>query len=108
MLSDTFDGKAFQAPEIEPSEYQPPCNVDVKLRFAPQVAYRIYDEFCEQDIIKNEDGSFNIEMSLPNDYWLYGYILSFGTSVDVLEPQTVRDEIARQAEKIKSKYSSKT
>jgi len=106
ILADTFDGKAFQIPEIE-QEYQPPGLVDIKLHFAPQAAYRVYDEFDERYITKNEDGSYVVAMCLPNDHWLYGYILSFGASVEVLEPQDVRDEIVRQAERIKNKYAGK-
>ena len=105
MLTDTFDNRAFPTPEIEPPEYQSPHLIEVKLYFEPHVAYRVYDEFDEQHITKNEDGSFIVTMSLPNDYWLYDYILSFGAAIEVLEPQIVRDEILRQTEKIKNKYS---
>jgi len=108
MLADKFDGKAFQVPEIEPSDHQSPLAIDVKLHFAPQVAYRVYDDFNEQNIFKNEDGSFTVAMSLPNDSGLYDYILSFGTMIEAIEPQIVRDEIIRQTEKIKNKYLSKT
>ena len=105
MLADSFDNKTFRTPEIEQSEYQSPYLVEVKLYFEPHVAYRIYDEFDEQHITKNDDGSFIVVMKLPNDYWLYNYILSFGAAVEVIKPQNVRDEIARQAEKIRSKYT---
>ena len=107
MLADTFNGKAFQVPEIESSEYQPPGLVNIKLLFAPEAAYRVYDEFDERNIIKNDDGSLIVTMILPNDYWLYDYILSFGALIEVLEPQSVRDEIVAQAEKIKNKYANK-
>jgi predicted DNA-binding transcriptional regulator YafY len=105
MLADTFDNGAFQIPEIEQSEYQSPHLVEVKLHFEPYVAYRVYDEFDEQNITKSEDGSFNVTMSLPDDYWLYDYVFSFGAAIEVIEPQIVRDEILRQIEKIKNKYS---
>jgi predicted DNA-binding transcriptional regulator YafY len=103
-LSDSFDGAAFQIPEIEPFEYQTTDLVEVKLQFIPQVAYRVYDEFNEKSIIKNEDGSLLTVMTLPNDYWLYDYILSFGAAVEVIEPKTVRDVIPQLAEKILKKY----
>jgi predicted DNA-binding transcriptional regulator YafY len=106
VLDDTFNAAVFKIPEIELSEGQAPC-IDVKFLFSPQAAYRIYDEF-EQDIIKNSDGTFTVSAKLPDDYWLYGYILSFGAYVEVLEPQSVRDELARQADEIKNKYASKT
>lgn len=103
-LPETFDGMSFQIPEIESFDVNPPCLVDVRLKFSPRVAYRIYDEFDEQNIIKKDDGSFVVSMKLPEDYWLYDYVFSFGTAIEVLGPQSVRDGIARQAEEIKMKY----
>ncbi|HEY9062215.1 MAG TPA: YafY family protein [Pseudobacteroides sp.] len=107
-IDETFSGMAFQIPEMDSTEYQSPCLLDVKLLFSPHVAYRVYDEFDEKDITKNEDGSFVVAMKLPNDYWLYDYILSFGDSIEVLEPQSVRNEIVKQVDKIKKKYLNKT
>ena len=107
LLDDTFDGKAYPVPEMEPSEYPLTELVEVKLHFDAQVAYRVYDEFLEEDMTKNDDGSFTVSMRIPNDYWLYDYILSFGSMVEVIEPQSVRAEIIRQAEQIMKKYTPK-
>ena len=104
IVDDTFDSKTFKIPKIESYECQMPTLVNVTLRFASQVIYRVYDEFDEQDIIKNEDGSYTVLVILPENDWLYEYILSFGMFVEVIEPQNVRKEIVRQIEKIKSIY----
>jgi predicted DNA-binding transcriptional regulator YafY len=108
MLPDTFDDKMFCTPDIEQSEYQTPCIIEIKLCFEPSAAYRVYDDFDDQCITRNDDGSFIVNMSMPDDYWICDYLLSFGAAVEVLEPQELCDEIVRQAEKIKNKYSSKT
>jgi len=108
MLADAFDSREFQLPEIESLEFPLPDFVYVQLRFEPHAAYRVYDEFDERNVIKNEDGSLSASIYLPNDNWLYEYILSFGTSVEVIEPQNVRAEITLQAEKIKNKYTNET
>jgi predicted DNA-binding transcriptional regulator YafY len=109
ILTDSFNRGEYHIPKIEEYEYQSQSNlIEVKLHFEPCVAYRVYDEFDEQDIEKNADGSLIAHMNIPYDSWLYGYIMSFGASVKVLEPQNIRDEIAHQAEKIKNKYSIKT
>jgi len=105
ILNDTFDSKAFKPPKLEESEFQMPCFINVKLQFAPQATYRIYDEFDEVDIRKNEDGSYIVSMSMPDDCWLYDYILSFGAFVEVLEPQNVREEFVRQLEKTQNIYN---
>lgn len=57
LLTEAFDSGAFHIPAIEQAEEQTPDLVEVKLRFEPQVAYRVYDEFDEQCVTKNEDGT---------------------------------------------------
>lgn len=108
ILAETFSDSVFQIPEIESPEATPTCLVDVKLQFSAHVAYRVYDEFEEKDIIQNGDGSFIVTMKLPGSDWLYGYILSFGDAAIVLEPQSIRNEIVQQVEKIMLKYAAKT
>ncbi len=108
MLDDTFDGGAFQLPEIDPFVYEPLRLISVELRFEPYAAYRVYDEFDGRYITQNDDGSLGVSVSLPDDHWLYEYILSFGPAVEAIAPQSVRDELARLAEKIKTRYSANT
>jgi predicted DNA-binding transcriptional regulator YafY len=53
-----------------------------------------------------EDGSMLIEMDLPEDEWFYGFLLSFGTSAKVLEPQRVRERLLEKKEMLKNFYSA--
>ena len=78
--------------------------VDVCLKISAQGAYRVYEEFDEKDIIKNEDGSFIISTSLPENKWLIRHILSFGADVEVLAPHKIRDTFQSELAKITSKY----
>ncbi|AGK95509.1 helix-turn-helix transcriptional regulator [Clostridium pasteurianum] len=75
-----------------------------KLHFLPNAAYRIYDEFDEKDIVKNKDGSFNVITVLPEGEWIYDYIMSFGTGIEVLEPKVVRDILLEKLKKMIGKY----
>jgi predicted DNA-binding transcriptional regulator YafY len=68
--------------------------VRLKLRFQENVLNRLYDEFDDSYIIKNADGSFTVEVDFPEAEWIYSYILSFGSSVEVLKPEHVRQAIA--------------
>jgi len=52
--------------------------------------------FDDSFIIPNDDGSFTLEVMLPEGEWLYSYILSFGSSVEVIEPEHVRKTISYQ------------
>lgn len=66
-----------------------PKMVTLKLHFSPYIAYRIYDEFDENHIIKNQDGSFSVTNTYPYGEWIYEYIMSFGNHVKVIEPDYV-------------------
>jgi len=91
---------------IPPIEQLDPCDrlPVIKMKFTSSVAYRVYDEFDETSIIKDQDGSFLVSIKLPVDGWLYGFLLSFGTAVEVLEPESIRWSMARMAEAIRKKY----
>lgn len=86
-----------------PVETQKQMSVDlnrkttvIKLWIDASQAYRAYDEFEEQQITLNKDGSFQVEISYPLDEWVYGYLLSYGPYLRVLEPAEVRDELIRR------------
>lgn len=40
---------------------------------------------------------------MPEDAWLIGYLLTFGTQVDIIEPIHLKDVLAEQARKIYEK-----
>lgn len=65
--------------------------VNLKLKFYPQVLNRLYDDFDDELIIRNIDGTCNVSVTFPEDEWVYGYIMSFGCYVQVLEPDHIRD-----------------
>ena len=54
---------------------------------------------------KQSDGSFIATVTWLEDNWLYGYILSLGEYVEILEPEHVRDTIREKAQKISKKHS---
>lgn len=43
---------------------------------------------------------------MPEDEWLVGDLLSYGTQVDIIEPVYLKDIVAEQARKICEKYKS--
>lgn len=66
----------------------------ITLRFSPAMAYRVYDEFASKDIRREEDGAMLVSVPFPIDGWLYGYLLSFGVGVEVLEPEYLKRQLA--------------
>ncbi|WFR58500.1 YafY family protein [Anaerocolumna sp. AGMB13025] len=75
----------------------PLANVEtIVMKISETQAYRVYDEFIESQIEKEKDGSFKVTFSFPLDEWVYGYILSFGSFGEVLEPDYIRNIIKKR------------
>lgn len=75
-----------------------------KLRFQPEILHRVYDDFNEDLITRNADGTCDISLCMPEDEWVYGYILSFGSNAEVLEPAHLREIIFNRLKKTLSYY----
>ncbi|GLC30316.1 helix-turn-helix transcriptional regulator [Clostridium omnivorum] len=101
ILSKNFADKQFHLPPIEIPTNTSYSLTHLKLRVAHQAAYRIYDEFNQKHILQDEDGSLLVSISLPEDDWLYGFLLSFGTSVEILEPLYVKEKLLHKIDEIK-------
>ncbi|WP_102049492.1 helix-turn-helix transcriptional regulator [Pygmaiobacter massiliensis] len=88
--------------EIPPIELDTPSNANTyfKLKISGRLAFRVYDEFDRGSITPLPDGSLLVEAHFPMDSWVVGYLFSFGTDVEILEPPELRRELAEYAEKI--------
>ena len=78
--------------------------IELVLKIEAKMAYRVYDEFDQASILKHEDSSFIVKAAFPENEWLYGYVLSFGEDVEVLEPKHFRETIKRKLEEALKKY----
>lgn len=65
----------------------------VKFIFSPNVAHRVYDEFSPDDIKIEDNGNLMVTTTMPNDFWTYNYVLSFGEQVEIIEPVLLKKEI---------------
>lgn len=100
-------------PEIYTPMEEPPSTsamsatpmLPVKIRFAPGSAYRVMDEFPRAGTTTLADGSIVVECPFPPGEWLTGYLLSFGPSAEVLEPQYLRDAIKNKLSSMLDSYS---
>ena len=88
-------------PNPGPDEHQKQ-DVTLTLRIAPEMTYRVLDEFFDAE--KQPDGSFTVTVTWPEDDWVYGFILSFGEYIEVLEPEHVREIILLKAQEIAKQY----
>lgn len=79
--------------------------VHIKVKFAPGVAFRVFDEL-DSEITEDELGNLYTEIALPDDYNLYYYILSFGDGAEVLEPEEIRLKMKEILKNLSEKYKS--
>ena len=90
-------------PKTDSPERQRP-DVFLRLKIAPEMAYRVYDEH-EWDVEELQpDGSYIVSIKWPEDQWIYGIILSFGEYIEVLEPAHIRKIMKEKGQKISEKY----
>ncbi len=77
----------------------------ITLKVAASMAFRVYDEYPKEDVTRLEDGSFLVRSRMQPAAWLYGFLLSYEDQVEVLEPEEVRQELARRVKKINEIYN---
>jgi len=80
------------------------ADISIKLRIAPEMTYRVFDDFDAGIVEKQPDGSFIVTKTWPEDNWVYSYVLSFGEYAEVLEPEHLREIIKTKARKLLEKY----
>jgi len=71
----------------------------IKMKFSNEVTHRVYDDFDDELIIKNPDGSCHVTIDLVEDEWVYGFILSYGCYVEILEPDHIKQLITNRMKK---------
>lgn len=81
-----------------------PAYSSIVLRFPGEMAYRVYDEFGGDQITQEENGDMVVRSQMPEDSWLIGYLLSFGASVEVIEPIHLRKILVDEAKKIRAHH----
>ena len=105
-ISEDVFRRKLSAPDIDPSGNIPPLfRVEAILKFSPNMAHRVFDEFASAGISQQSDGSLLVSAVFPEDGQLYTYLLSFGPGMEVLSPLSLRETIARLAQEIERSNS---
>ena len=74
--------------------------------FSKEATYRVYDEFNPEVVQRQENGDLLVTVWLPYDEWVIGFLLSFGSLVEIIEPLALKNVIAERAKKIYEKNKS--
>ena len=102
FLDESFSGYSIPEEKETPQQNH---NL-IKLRFPKEMAYRVYDEFDQSEIRQQANGDFIVLAPMPEDARLMGFLLSFGTKVDVLAPAQIKYMLAEQARFIYEKHKT--
>lgn len=101
ISSSKFEESALIAEKTE-IQYK---EIKIKLKIDSSQEYRIKDDFLEKDICYDKDKNLIITLNFPENEWLYGYILSYGSFVTVIEPEYIVENIKKRLLKNLSNYS---
>ena len=107
MKNIALTGRFFEtraAPCYGDAENPPPLLPEVLVWFDQSMRYRVYDDFEDDCISVNEDGSFTVAFNAPVDDWLCGYIMSFGCSAEALKPECLRNSVRDMLKRSFEKY----
>jgi len=85
-----------QAGDGTVSKPNAPQTIKALLRFRPEAMYRVYDDYNEGNIKRNDDGTCDVTAEFTEGEWVFGYILSFGSYVQVLQPESLRKAVAER------------
>ncbi|MDT2658382.1 YafY family protein [Enterococcus hulanensis] len=103
VMNETFERTLPKDYSLDESAYTMVFTT-FKLRFSPEMAFRLFDEFHEHQVEQNPDGTFLVTVEYPLNEWTYHRLLSFGPYMEILEPEEARKELKRRALNIVEKY----
>ncbi len=78
--------------------------VELTLQFHSSMRSLVEEFHREEDCSEGPDGSLIVKTPMSEDGWIYGFILSYGEYVTVLDPPRIRDKLKEMAEQICRKY----
>jgi len=107
VLEQKFEARETKdsLPNFDTDWKQSGRTVSLQLLFEKEVENVAFELFGD-NLEKQSDGRLLLKTEMPDGYWLYGFILSFGTGVEVVSPPYLRQVIADLSKMIYKKYSS--
>jgi predicted DNA-binding transcriptional regulator YafY len=93
--------EGFDIPEGDAGDARP-C-ADMLLAFDPSAENAVLEWFGGE-WEAGEDGRLLVRSRMPENNWLYGFLLGFGPVLEILEPKHLRDTVAGMARDVWKKY----
>lgn len=99
-----FARKKIPEGMLLPNPEEPPCKLTAL--YAPQVRHRLLDAFA-QEVEEMPDGRLRATLCFASGSQRLSWALEFGANIAVMEPESVREEILRQAREILTRENEK-
>lgn len=99
-LDQTFALRNLDTEKLNLEGYFEQGTMHLKAVFHPAVKYRLVEEYGIQCMTECQDGHLLFEWDFAGYENMKTWILSFGSMAEVLEPQELRQDIRKEAEKI--------
>lgn len=100
IIEETFE---IELPEIKEKRIKIKT-IKLELEISKNMTYRVYDEFKKEEITQKANGDFIIKTEIPENDWVYGYILSFGENIKVISPEYAKKIIKEKLQKSIKNY----
>lgn len=88
--------------------YHSSQTVTITLTFAPDYRTVIEEMFDVESIFVHESGQHYVKTEMPEDEWLYGFLLSFLDKIEVVEPLHIREKLQEYTSRIYQLYPVST
>lgn len=94
-----FEPRKVPMPDLS-NERIFPANIRVRALFEPETKWRLVEEFGPRCFEVQEDGRLLFRMDYTDEDTLANWLLTFGSKVEVLEPESVRTRLLETAKRI--------
>lgn len=103
LTEKTFETKAESSNPVLTVPEDLGALLQLELNFPDECGYRLYDTFDESAISKTESG-YKVQVTLPENEWLYDFIMSFGDKATVIQPEYLKENIIKRYENALQHY----
>lgn len=98
-----FEKRSFSVPDFSYENIYP-YSFNVKILFDSSYKWRLVDEFGIDSFTEQEDGKLLFSFGFTDKENLFGWLLSFGSKAELLEPKEFRRELCDFACEMQKKY----
>lgn len=104
LAAERFEPRSVNYADYEYDRSKLPT-VELVLRFSQYIRPIVEEMYQASEMEQQPDGSLVVRKAMAEDEWLYAYLLSWGESLEILEPMRIREIIIKKAKNILSVYN---